>query len=93
VGVWQHKCLTSWRKQLTAARRHSDLACPHIGLTIRYRYRETVYHIVVVQGLAGGCGTGGVTGMIVDGVEQDGLAVPLVDDRRDHRIEMRAAAP
>jgi hypothetical protein len=29
--------------------------------------------------------------MTVDGVEQDGLAVPLVDDRREHRVEVRVA--
>jgi cellobiose phosphorylase len=57
---------------------------------VRYRYRETSYHITVLQS-----GAGGATGMSVDGVEQPDGAIPLVDDRRDHAVEVRlpAAAP
>jgi cellobiose phosphorylase len=61
------------------------------GLTIHYRYRETVYHIVLAQARAGDGSVGGATGMTVDGVEQDGLTIPLVDDRREHRVEVRVA--
>jgi cellobiose phosphorylase len=52
---------------------------------VHYRYRETVYHIAVLQ-------TGAANeGMIVtvDGVEQDDQAIPLVDDRQEHRVEVR----
>jgi cellobiose phosphorylase len=59
------------------------------ALTIHYRYRETVYHIVLAQVRAG---DGAAAGVTVDGVEQDGLAVPLVDDRREHRVEARVTA-
>ena len=59
------------------------------ALTIHYRYRETVYHIVLAQVRAG---DGGAAGVTVDGVEQDGLAIPLVDDHREHRVEVRVAA-
>ena len=62
------------------------------GLTIRYRYRETHYHIVFTRTAAGDGGAGGRTRLSVDGVEQDGLIVPLVDDRRDHRVEVHLAA-
>ena len=54
------------------------------GFTVHYRFRETVYHITVQQ-------TPHTTGgqrLILDGQEQDGIAVPLVDDRLEHRVEV-----
>ena len=62
------------------------------GLKIHYRYRETVYHIALAQARAGDGGTGGGARVTVDGVEQDGLAIPLVDDHREHRVEVRVVA-
>jgi cellobiose phosphorylase len=50
---------------------------------VHYRYRETVYHITV---LPSGPGAPGVA---VDGVELAGTAIPLVDDRREHAVEVR----
>jgi len=55
------------------------------GFTIDYRFRETVYHIAVVN--AGG----GVPRVTLDGVEQPGAAIPLVDDRREHTVEVKLA--
>jgi cellobiose phosphorylase len=52
---------------------------------VHYRYRETVYHIVV-QHLPGGSVGTEVT---VDGVEQHDPAVPLVDDGQEHAVEVR----
>ena len=52
---------------------------------LRYRYRETVYHITVVQTHA----ADRKTGVTVDGVEQQDEAVPLVDDRVEHVVEVR----
>ena len=52
--------------------------------SVHYRYRETVYHITVVQ-TQGGRGDTRVT---VDGVEQEDKTVPLVDDRREHSVEV-----
>jgi cellobiose phosphorylase len=52
---------------------------------VHYRYRETVYHIDVVQ-TAQDKGRASVT---VDGVEQLGKAILLVDDRREHSVEVR----
>ena len=54
------------------------------GFTLHYRYRETVYHITVLQTRAGN----GETSMSVDGVEQQDKAIHLVDDRREHLVEV-----
>ena len=59
------------------------------ALKIHYRYRETVYHIAVEQTQSGGDGTGDATRVTVDGVEQDGRTIPLVDDRREHSVVVR----
>ena len=52
------------------------------GFKMHYRYRETVYHISIVQGP----GNAAVT---VDGEVRSDRAIPLVDDRRDHNVEVR----
>jgi len=62
------------------------------GLKIHYRYRETVYHIAIAQTRAGDDEKSGVTRVTVDGVEQDGQAIPLVDDHREHTVEVSVAA-
>ncbi|EGV19822.1 glycoside hydrolase family 94 protein [Thiocapsa marina] len=54
------------------------------GFTLRYRYRETLYHIAVTRS---GDGEGG-TRIRLDGVEQDAPTIPLLDDRREHRVEV-----
>jgi cellobiose phosphorylase len=53
------------------------------SFTLHYRYRETVYHIIVLQT------ADSKTGVTVDGVEQPDKAVPLVDDRLEHAVEVR----
>ncbi|WP_295446814.1 glycoside hydrolase family 94 protein [uncultured Thiodictyon sp.] len=58
------------------------------GFTVHYRYRETTYHIAVTHG-ADGVGKSQVT---VDGVARDDAMLPLSDDRREHMVEVRAAA-
>jgi cellobiose phosphorylase len=67
---------------------------------IHYRYRETVYHITVKRV---GAQTGQVIRVTVDGAVADGAGVggavvsgiarpqgliPLVDDRREHYVEV-----
>ncbi len=52
---------------------------------LHYRYRETVYHITVLQTHA----ADNKTRVTVDGVEQRDGAVPLVDDRLEHEVEVR----
>ena len=54
------------------------------GFKIYYRYRETVYEIAVRQQPEGE----GRTIVTVDGVEQQDEAIPLVDDRRNHSVEI-----
>jgi cyclic beta-1,2-glucan synthetase len=54
---------------------------------VHYRYRETVYHISVLQTRGGN----GETSVTVDGVERPGQAIPLVDDRQEHAVEVRIA--
>jgi cellobiose phosphorylase len=51
---------------------------------LHYRYRETVYHIAVLQTVAA------KAGMIVtvDGIGRDDKAIPLVDDRQEHSVEV-----
>ena len=55
---------------------------------MHYRYRETVYHIAVLQ-----TNNDSTVRVIVDGVEQPDKAVPLLDDHREHMVEMRIPAP
>jgi len=55
---------------------------------VHYRYRETVYHIAVLQ-MPGGSDETSVT---VDGVERHDQAIPLVDDRQEHSVEVRIPA-
>ncbi|MDZ7622819.1 MAG: glucoamylase family protein [Candidatus Competibacteraceae bacterium] len=57
------------------------------GFKLHYRYRETVYHIAVTPMPAGK----GETWVTVDGVARDDAAIPLVDDRREHAVEVRVS--
>jgi cellobiose phosphorylase len=52
---------------------------------VHYRYRETVYHIDVLQTPAGN----GEMRVSVDGVQQHDKAIPLVDDHEEHWVEVR----
>jgi cyclic beta-1,2-glucan synthetase len=54
------------------------------GFKVHYRYRETVYHINVVQKPAA---DGGIS-VTLDGVELPTGAIPLVDDRQEHAAEV-----
>ncbi|MHC1730147.1 MAG: glucoamylase family protein [Syntrophobacteraceae bacterium] len=55
------------------------------GFKMHYRYRETVYHIAVIQTQTGH----DEMRVTVDGVEQHDKAIPLVDDHREHSAEVR----
>jgi cellobiose phosphorylase len=48
---------------------------------VRYRYRETVYDITLRQ-------EGGEPGVTVDGVAQADATIALVDDHREHTVEV-----
>ena len=55
------------------------------GFKIHYRYRETVYHIAVLQTPA----ENGEMRVTVDGIEQHDKTIPLVDDHKEHEAEVR----
>ncbi|XZE19747.1 GH36-type glycosyl hydrolase domain-containing protein [Pirellulaceae bacterium SH449] len=54
------------------------------SLKIHYRYRETRYHITVLQPEPGGI----VKRITVDGIEQQGDVLRLTDDGQDHQVEV-----
>jgi cellobiose phosphorylase len=56
---------------------------------MHYRYRETVYHIVVSQTRAADDAKTGETSITVDGVERLDMIIPLTDDRQEHSVEVR----
>ena len=56
------------------------------GFQIDYRYRDTLYHIEVMQG----CAEPGVT---LDGVDLAGTHLPLAEDGLSHRAIVRLASP
>ena len=55
---------------------------------VHYRFRETMYHITVRQTRA----EGGMS-LTVDGLERHDNAVPLVDDRQEHSVEVNLRVP
>jgi len=55
------------------------------GFTMRYRYRETIYHIAVAQMPAGR----GEMVVSVDGIAQPDRTIPLVDDHKEHQVQVR----
>ncbi|MFC7095227.1 GH36-type glycosyl hydrolase domain-containing protein [Jeongeupia naejangsanensis] len=60
------------------------------GFKLRYRYRETQYHITVSQ-LPPGSGAPGV-GVVVDGHRRAGDTITLVNDHREHKVEITVTA-
>jgi len=59
---------------------------------LHYRYLETVYHIAVTQTDAADAAQSGAMRLTVDGVERPDNIIPLIDDRRDHAVEVRIMA-
>ncbi|WP_367280319.1 glucoamylase family protein [Sulfuricaulis sp.] len=60
---------------------------------MHYRYRETVYHIIVSQTQGADNAKIGEMRVTVDGVERHDQTIPLVDDRQEHSVEVRMYAP
>ncbi|WP_260295429.1 GH36-type glycosyl hydrolase domain-containing protein [Sedimenticola hydrogenitrophicus] len=56
------------------------------GYKVHYRYRDTVYHIAVESGAEQ---TQQAIRVTVDGIERAGNLIPLIDDRREHAVEVR----
>ena len=59
---------------------------------MHYRYRETVYHIAVVQARVGDGVKIGETSVTVDDVGQPDMTIRVVDDRQEHSVEVRMHA-
>ena len=55
---------------------------------VRYRHRQTLYQVTVLQTRA----ADGRPRLTVDGVDLPGMAVSLIDDRRQHAVEVRIHA-
>jgi cellobiose phosphorylase len=56
------------------------------GCKIHYRYRQTIYHITITRPAAD---SGEVNQLFLDGKELAAQTVPLVDDRREHSVELK----
>ena len=56
---------------------------------IHYRYRQTVYHIVISRCLVGTAETNVLT---LDGVEIAGTTLPLLNDQSEHHAELKVHA-
>jgi cellobiose phosphorylase len=60
---------------------------------IHYRYRETTYHIAVLQAVDGEPQGEPGAGVSIDGVRQADPVITLVDDGVEHSVEVRLPAP
>lgn len=58
------------------------------GFTLHYRYHGSVYHLEVLRSPEGGDGVR----LRVDGADQEGNSILLVDDGAEHRVEVRVSA-
>jgi cellobiose phosphorylase len=56
---------------------------------VHYRYRETLYHISFRNIDMLQPDNGSVASVTVDGVEQPDKAIPLLDDHKEHSVEVR----
>ncbi len=60
---------------------------------LHYRYRETVYHIVVTQTDTADAMQNSAMHVTVDGAECPDAIIQLIDDRQDHAVEVKIFAP
>ncbi|MBI4632917.1 MAG: cyclic beta 1-2 glucan synthetase [Deltaproteobacteria bacterium] len=89
---WMYRLIV---ESLLGVRREADrlsfaplLPADWKGFTMHYRYRETVYHIAVLRGQVGD----GTTGITIDGTPQRDTTITLVDDHKEHAVEVRIPA-
>ncbi len=85
---WMYRLIL---ESLLGLRREGEVLCfaPCLpgdweAFKVHYRYRETVYHITVLQ-----VSDGSVSSVTVDGVAQPDTSIPLVDDHQEHSAEVR----
>jgi cyclic beta-1,2-glucan synthetase len=57
---------------------------------IHYRYRQTVYHIAITRLVTDGADA---NQLVLDGNELAAQTIPLVDDRREHLVELKIWSP
>jgi cellobiose phosphorylase len=88
-AAWMYRLIV---ESLLGLRREADklrfspcLPADWTGYKMHYRYGETVYHISVLQTPSG---SGGMS-VTLDGDRRPDPAIPLVDDHRDHAVEVR----
>jgi cyclic beta-1,2-glucan synthetase len=60
--------------------------------SVRYRYRETYYEIVVRRTKGVSDGGSGAARVTLDGALQEGAFAFLVDDRKEHHVDVHVAA-
>ena len=65
---------------------------PWSSWIVHYRYLETVYHISVRAGRRGDERGNGVITVTVDGMPSPGQDIALINDRREHRVEVEVPA-
>ena len=91
-AAWMYRLITEsllgLRLEVDKLRFSPCLPADWEGFKLHYRYRETVYHIAVVQTPAGA----GEMRVTVDGLEQSDNRIPLVDDQQEHWAEVRIPA-
>ncbi|MBU1511595.1 hypothetical protein KKD52_14675, partial [Myxococcota bacterium] len=85
---WMYRLITEslLGLRLEADRLHFSPCLPPDweGFTMHYRYRETVYHIRVVQ-----VDAATAAGLTVDGAVLPGPAISMIDDHQEHFVEVR----
>jgi len=88
-AAWMYRLivesLLGLRLEVDKLRFTSCLPADWDGFKVHYRYRETVYHIAVLQTPAGN----GEMRVSVDGIEQHDKTILLVDDHKEHWVEVR----
>jgi cellobiose phosphorylase len=88
-AAWMYRLIV---ESLLGLRREGNKLCflPRIpadwdGFRVHYRYRKTTYRIAILRTQTGE----GEMKVIVDGVEQSEKAIPLIDDGKEHKVEVR----
>jgi cellobiose phosphorylase len=88
-AAWMYRLivesLLGLRREVDKLRFTPCLPADWKGFKMHYRYRETVYHIAVLQ-MREEKGGASVT---VDGVVRPDQEIPLIDDRKEHSVEVR----
>ena len=77
--------LLGLRREVNKLRLTPCLPADWEGFKVHYRYRKAIYHIAILRAQTGE----GEMKVIVDGVEQSEKIILLVDDGKEHKVEVR----